>query len=152
MEDRFKIYIDRLKKGHTEDIQESFDPSFLEVAEKDLKFIKPVKVDGHVYIAENDLVINISIDTEATLPCSVCNQETQVPISIKELIHLEPLDEIKGQIYDLRSIIREAVLLEVPFVVECSNGKCPERANIQKFLADPTKREKDEGYKPFKDL
>ncbi len=152
MEDKFKIFIDRLKKGQTEDIKESFDPSILDVSEMGLKFLKPVLIEGHAYIAENDLVINISIDTEATLPCSICNNPTQVPIHLDELIHLEPLNQIKGQIFDLRPIIREAILLEVPFVVECSDGKCPERANIQKFLADPKKREKDEGYKPFKDL
>lgn len=152
MEETHKIYIDRLKKGAVEHIKLELDPSFMMVQEKELKFETPIYIEGEAYLAENDLVIKISISTIAKIICSICNKLSPYPIEIKDLTHIVSLDEIKGHIFDLPPFIREAILLEVPFVVECSNGKCPERSQIQKFLADPKKKQTDEGYRPFKDL
>lgn len=152
MEETHKIYIDRLRKGLSEQIELDLEPSFMKVQEKELKFDKPIHIEGEAYLAENDLIIKISITTEAKMMCSICNKLSPYTIDIKDLTHVVPIDEIKGHIFELPPFIREAILLEVPFVVECSNGKCPERSQIQKFLADPKKKQTDEGYRPFKDL
>lgn len=152
MEETHKIYIDRLRKGASEQIDLSLNPSFMKVQEKDLVFDKPIHLEGEAYLAEDELIIKISINTEAQLICSICNKLSPYTIDIKDLTHVIPIDEIKGHIFELPPFIREAILLEVPFVVECSNGKCPERSQIQKFLADPEKKLTDEGFRPFKDL
>lgn len=152
MEETHKIYIDRLRKGASERIHLDLDPSFMNVQEKELVFDKPIHLDGEAYLAENELIIKISIRTEAQMTCSICNKLSPYAIEIKDLTHVVPIDEIKGHIFELPPFLREAILLEVPFVVECSNGKCPERSQIQKFLADPKKKQADEGYRPFKDL
>lgn len=152
MEETHKIYIDRLRKGLSEQIELDLEPSFMKVQEKELIFDKPIHIEGEAYLAENDLIIKISITTVAKMTCSICNKLSPYTIDIKDLTHVVPIDEIKGHIFELPPFIREAILLEVPFVVECSNGKCPERSQIQKFLADPKKKQTDEGYRPFKDL
>lgn len=153
MDETHKIYIDRLRRGASETIDLEFEPSFMNVQDKELVFDKPIHLEGEAYLAENDLIIKISIHTEAQMTCSICNKLSPYTVDIKDLTHVIPIDEIKGHIFELPPFIREAILLEVPFVVECSNGKCPERSQIQKFLADPKKKkETDEGYRPFKDL
>lgn len=152
MDELSKIYIDRLRKGASETIDLSLEPGFMSVNEKDLVFDEPIKLNGEAYLAEDDLVIKISIHTTAKITCSICNKLSPYPVAIEDLTHIVPVEEIKGHIFNLPPFIREAILLEVPFVVECSNGKCPERSQIQKFLADPNKKETEEGYRPFKDL
>jgi len=152
MEETHKIYIDRLRKGASEQLDLSLSPSFMNVEEKDLLFDKPIEIKGEAYLAESDLIFKISINTEAKMTCSICNKLSPYQIEIKDLTHVVPIEEIKGHVFELPPFIREAILLEVPFVVECSNGKCPERSQIQKFLADPKKKQTEEGYRPFKDL
>jgi uncharacterized metal-binding protein YceD (DUF177 family) len=148
---QLSILVDRLKKGQSESIDETVSPEFL-VEEKDLKFTSPIVIKGDAYLAEDELVLQLNIETTAQARCSVCNQMKPLDIQVKNLTHLQPLDELKGQKFDFTDVVREAILLEVPFVVECSEGHCPERQNIEKFLADPKKEDNEEGYRPFKDL
>lgn len=151
MSDQFKIYVDRLRNGETESLDIISTPDFLEINEKELKFSDPVEVSGQAYQADGELVINLQISTVARLPCSMCNQEVVHPIEINSMYFTKPLSEIHSHIFDFSEAVREAVLLEVPFIVECNGGDCPSRKDIQKFLAPP-KQTEDDGWQPFKDL
>ena len=154
MNKEFKIYIDRLRDGETEKISLSVDPSFMGVEERELSFGEPVMIEGETYLAENELVLNLSVKAVARLPCSICNQIVAYPIGVEKFYFTQPLAEIPAHIFDFSDLVREAVLLEVPFVVECNGGNCPSRKEIAKFLAPPHKSgdENSDGWQPFKDL
>ncbi len=97
----------------------------------------------------------MDINTVAILPCAICNGPADVAIAIKGFYYAVPLNEIKGAIYDFREILRESVLLEVPILAECHQGKCPQRKSVEKYLKKESttgSKEDDEGYKPFADI
>lgn len=154
-DDRFRIFVEQLRNGHTEKINETFNPDFLEINERDLAFTRPVTVQGQVYLAEEMLVLHFDIQTVATLPCAICNGPADFEIAIKGFYHAIPLEEIKGAIYDFREILRETILLEVPILIECRQGKCPQRESLQKYFKKEGasgNKEDEEGYRPFAGL
>lgn len=154
-DDHFRIFVEQLREGHTEEIDETFPPAFLDVHEKELVFTEPVTVKGEVYLAEDTLVLHLDIEAVAEVPCSVCNKPVEVPISIEGFYHAVPVNEIKGAVYDFSEVLRETILLEVPHLAECREGKCPQRKTIGKYLKkekSPGSDDDGEGYRPFADL
>ncbi len=152
--ENLKIYIDRLGDGQKQKVEETLTPDFLALDEEDLIYDDPVKVRGEVYIANEDLVIQLNIETIAHLPCSICNDAVAIPIGIKNLYLTVPIAEIRGAIFDLSDEIRESILLQTPLFAECNDGQCPERENVKKFLrSDQILPEiNKENHFPFADL
>lgn len=144
-----KIYIDRLKDGRTEKIEEVMTPDFLDVHEAELTFSDPVSFSGDAYLTDDHLIIRLEIKTLAQIPCSICNHSVTVPIEIKDFYTAEPIKEITSACFDCSEILRESILLQVPAFAECDGGKCPERQNIKNFLKQP--EDKPELF-PFKSL
>lgn len=152
-DDRFKIYVEQLRDGHSESITESFSPKFINVDEKDLKFVDPVEVDGEAYLADDELVLHLKVNTQATMPCRICNEPFKHAIQIDDFYHAVPVTEIKGRVFDFRDVLREGILLESPPVAECHNGSCPQRKTVQKYMKIEGKAiDEDQGYRPFADL
>jgi hypothetical protein len=49
--------------------------------------------------------------------------------------------------------LREIVLLEVPLLAECRQGKCPQRKTMEKYLSkNGPGADESEGYRPFADF
>ncbi|MCP5505656.1 MAG: hypothetical protein H7A38_02100 [Chlamydiales bacterium] len=140
-----KIYVDRLIDGQTEVIEETVSPDLLEVKEQDLQFVKPIRMSGKAYLAEDHLIIQLRIETEATMPCLICNTSIQKEIHVSAFYHTEEVANIKGHIYDYTEPMREAILLEVPYSVECM-GNCPTRGELKSYL------DNGESRFPFADL
>lgn len=151
MDDQFKIYVEQLREGQERRIDESLDPSFMEIEEPALVFKNPIIVKGKTYLAEKELVIHWNIDAEAFIPCSICNDMTAIPIHLKNIYHTEPVDEIKGGIFNFKELLRTTILLETPAFVECHDGHCPQRKELEKFIKQASDHEA-EGQKPFADL
>lgn len=154
MNEAFKIYIDQLKDGHSEQIAETFSSKFLDVQEDDLSFVDPVNVKGEAYLADNDLVLHLDINTLATIPCAICNSEVKVPVQLNGFYHTVPEDELKSGIYNFKEMLRENILLSTPLFAECNNGKCPERTELKKFFrdTDSPNNSGEDGYRPFSHL
>ncbi|MBS0605236.1 MAG: hypothetical protein JSS60_09420 [Verrucomicrobia bacterium] len=152
--ENLKIYIDRLKGGHTHKIEETLPPEFMDLDDDELLFEEPIHVSGDAYLADDHLIIHLNITTSALLPCSICNDAVETPIAIKNIYLTEPLAEIKGAIYDCAEQVRETILLQTPLFTECNNGKCPERESIKKFLKPEEKPSApgDIVHFPFADL
>lgn len=155
MEDEFKIYVEQLRTGQIETIDEKFTPDFLEVHEKDLDYKEPVIVKGKAYLADSELVINLDISTKATVPCTICTEPVKVDVNIRQFYHAVPLSEIKSGIYNFKEILREAVILDTPEFAECG-GKCPRRKEVKKYLKRENPQDKtgseNDGYHPFSNL
>jgi uncharacterized metal-binding protein YceD (DUF177 family) len=151
--EKFKIYIDRLKDGHTEEIDITVLPTFIEVKEEALSFPNEVSISGQAYLTDEHLITNLNIETSALLSCSICNNPVQILVTIHNHSLAEPLEEICSPIYDLTNEIREAILLEIPQFVECNKGNCPERVIIKKYLSDPSQtNSSNPSHFPFADL
>jgi uncharacterized metal-binding protein YceD (DUF177 family) len=151
MEDRFKIFVERLRDGHTEQIQEVFLPDFLEIQDEDLLYQDNVYVKGKAYLVEDNLIIHLDIRTSARLPCIICNEPVVVPVEIHGFYHTEPIAGIKGSVFNYTNVLREIIILESPVFAECK-GKCPQREEIEKYLFKEKGENPEEGYHPFSDL
>lgn len=156
MDPAFTLFINPLKKGKTEEIDHQFSPEFLDVREEDLEFNHPVDVKGSAYVAGDDLILNLSIHTKATIPCSMCNDPVDVDVSLKDFYYVELLENIKSGVFEMQDTIREAILVETPSFVECHGGKCPQREQLEKYLTQPEEGEEtglESGdFHPFQDL
>ena len=149
MSEPFCIYIDRLKGDEVQKIDLTLPPDFFEVNEPGIGLNAPVKVSGQAYLTDDDLVLHLTASTVMQMPCAICNKMVPITLAIKDFYHAEPLSNIRTAVFDLRSVLREALLVELPNHAECQ-GKCPERASIEAYLH---KEEKDsEHYFPFSDL
>lgn len=147
------IYVDQLKRGHVEKIQEQIDPGFLDIHEKDLGFVDPIYVKGEAYIAEQELVLHLHVSTFANIACAICNEPVKVPLTLKDFYYTEELKEIKGGTFSILNPLREAILLETPTFAECE-GKCPQRKELEKYFKNPASSNEngDETYRPFEGL
>ncbi len=153
--DLFKLYIDQLRQGKTAHIDEKVSPELVELpVEEDLAFHDPIELKVEAYVADQELVIDMSASTKATIPCLICNEPQEVEVCLEDLYFAEPLSEIKGAVYDFKPLLRDSLLLEVPHFIECSGGNCKSRAELEKYFKKPEaeKEEKPESYRPFADL
>jgi uncharacterized metal-binding protein YceD (DUF177 family) len=149
--EEFKIYIDRLKGGQTAQIEGSFDPSFLEIQEPELRFHTPVKVQGEAYLTDDHLVLHMTASTIAEMPCAICNEMIRTKLAIKDFYHTEGLSEIPSAVFDISAPLREALLIELPRTVECNEGHCPSREVLKPFMR-PEKGPEKTDYFPFSNI
>lgn len=149
---RFNIFVDQLKNGHVEKIEEKFSPDFLDINEKELFFKDPVFVRGKAYIAEANLVLHLEVITSAYMPCSICNEEVKVLIKLPYFYHSEPLENIKSGVFSMVETLRETILIETPSFAECNEGNCVVRKEQEKFYKKSSFSEGDDHYHPFENL
>ena len=156
MDELFKIYVEQLKSGTTEEISATFPCDFIEQKDEELAFDSPVVVTGQAYLADQELILHFDIHTSIEMPCSICNEPVRRPIEITNFYHAEELEKIKTGIFCYNEIVRDALLLEAPHFIECCNGKCPARKEYDRFFHQPAAEEspalEEGGYQPFKDL
>ncbi len=149
MKEKLKIYIERIRDGNTEELAEKLSPAFMEIEEQDVSFKSPIEVMGEAYVTDDFLLIRMSIKTEALLTCALCNEEFSFPIDIEDMVQEEPLEEIRDGVYDLLPLIRENILLAIPFYPQCGIDSCKHRSEIEPYLK---KERPPEETSPFKDL
>lgn len=155
MNERLKIFVDQLRDGHIEKINETVAPDFFDVDAKELSFPEAIQVHGEAYLAEDMLVLHLDMETSLLIPCKICNESTKVKVAVKGMYHAEPLEEIKGSVFDYQELLRETILLEAPTLVECHQGNCPQRKMMKKYLKEESQKKGvtcDEVYRPFADL
>jgi uncharacterized metal-binding protein YceD (DUF177 family) len=154
--EEFRIYLDRLKNGSIEKLGGSFSTEFLELKERDLFFSDSLEITGEIYLTDNTLVLHFAIEAVSLQPCLVCNETCSCKIRVKNHYHTEDVSQIKSGIFDFRQVMRDAILLEVPSVVECRNGNCPEREVLAQYFTKDEDSPKDsagqDAYHPFSDL
>lgn len=141
----FQILTERLKDGEEEELDEVLDPSFLDLAEKDeLKVSSSIKVRGKVYRAQEWIIVDATVWVPVTMRCSMCNEPFSREIVLKRWVHEAEVP--KNGTLDLGDILREDILLEVPFFALCNGDTCHNKAEIQNFIH---KEQTFEGHRPF---
>lgn len=149
----FKIFVDRLKEGSTHLIEETVAPDFMDIHEKELEFLQPIKIEGEAYVADQDLVIKLEAEATAVIPCRICGNPVEAIVKIPPFYHHIPVKEVKGAIFLFNDILREAILLDTPHFAECGEGKCPARTEIARYLKQEDSQKGDEeGFHPFADI
>lgn len=146
MKQSYKIYVDRIRDGETESISEQLQPDFMQVHEKEMRFADPITFSGEAYVTDNWLIVRLKVATKVQLTCSVCNETFTFSIDIPDMVHEEPIENIRDKVFDLLPTVRENILLEVPFYPQCGITKCQNRSSIEPFL------KKEHGHNPFKEL
>ncbi|PCI78593.1 hypothetical protein COB21_00455 [Candidatus Aerophobetes bacterium] len=150
MKDILTIYIDRLSGHKQETLSFTLEPSSLfDVEELGLFAENTISIQYQVYIASDFLIINAQIHTCTSLPCHICNRCLSQKINIPQFYFTQALEEIPHKVFSLKPIFREAILLQLPSMVECE-GNCPERSAIKKYMK--TEKASTASYHPFADL
>jgi uncharacterized metal-binding protein YceD (DUF177 family) len=153
MSDPFKIFVDRLKKGDTQKIEELLDPGFLDINEKDLLFPEKITVKGDAYVTDDHLIVRLKAKTKALMPCAICNEMISNELKVDDFYQAEPLEEIPSAVFDFSELLREALLLGLPKYVECNKGKCPQRAVLSPFFRTQEQEQAEKTtYFPFADI
>lgn len=132
--DQFKIYLDRLKDGHIEKIEEKISPDFIELSEQELTFPDEVSYSGEAYLSNGFFILHLKIFTSIIIPCLICNEKVKTPLVIDDFYHTEKLSELRKSVFDFKNELRSALLIKVPAYFECHGGQCPERELITKYL------------------
>lgn len=155
MKDHIKVYVDRIRDGEEDEISETLAPDFMDIHEEEMRFEDPVAIEGQAYVTDDWLIINLAIQTSVQLVCSVCNEPFSMAIDIQDMVHDEPLENIRDGHFDILPLVRESILLAVPFYPQCGLTTCNRRNEIEPFLKQdkPVVEETEEhGHNPFKDL
>src|SRR3989338_2988581 len=141
MNDSFQVWIDRLKGGQTQKINENFDPTFLGIQEEELRFERPVAVKGEAYLSDEELILHLNASTLALMPCAICNRMIETKVMVENFYHAEPIANIPSGLFDFTEALREALLIELPKYIECGT-KCPERPSIAPYIRSEKRQER----------
>ncbi len=152
MDDKYLIYLDRLRKGEKEDLTGKIPATVFEIEESELICKDPIEVTGEAYISDEHLILHFSASTKVTMPCSICNHMIEQNIEIKNAYQTIELTEIDGATFSSEQLIRDTLLLELPHFVECNNGNCKERPLIEPYLHKPEEEKGDDIHYPFSGL
>lgn len=145
-----RVFVERLRDGHTERMEETVSSSFIGCDAEDLAFRSPVVVKGEAYLSDADLIIHLRVSTEASLPCRICNEGVVVMVVVRDLYIAEPLERVKSGVFNFSDPVREALLLEVPHFAECGGGHCVHRGEVERYLRQPDASDgEEERYHPF---
>lgn len=139
--DAFKLNLDVLKKGKTEELKFSVPCDFLDVHDAYLHFHGNVDVQGEAYIVDTRVVLHLDVVAHAIVPCIVCNGEADVEVCLHNFYHVEDISESRQPIYDFSTILREEILVECPQYSECHNGQCPDRNVVNQYLSQRDERD-----------
>ena len=147
MDENLKVYIRRLKNGVDESWDNELPATFVGLEEPELRVVSPISVNCSCYLADKELLITLKIAVELQMPCSICNKTTVQRLEVSPPLKAVPIADIPTSMYDISEDIREGIILELPRFVECNNGSCQERSQIETWLA-----KKERAHCPMKEL
>jgi len=147
MSDLLSIYIDRLALGKSENIEVILPFDFLQADDEDVRFCAPISVKGEAYVADDHLILRLSLGTQFSTKCAICNGACEVQISLEHFYQTVPLAKIPSAVFNFGDLVRDALLLEIPHSSECGGGSCQEREGLKKYFSNG-----DSNVRPFEDL
>ncbi len=151
MDKPFCLYIDRLREGHTEVLNEQIQAKNFHDDCGEVRFKEDVRVAGKAYVTDDYLIIDCKISTNVEVSCTICNEYFSLPIAI-DCMHEEALEDIKGSVYCYLGMIQEEIFLGIPYFLQCGKTKCQNREEIEKYLHKKTiSQDGEDTYHPFRD-
>ena len=149
------IRIDGSADGEPTLFEEQLDPAFLDLLKGDeLVPSSEVQVRGTAYRTGEWVVVEGEVETTMSMPCAMCNEQTVFSVGPLSWKADSPVTDVKNGMLDLTETLREAVLLEVPYVVKCGGKVCRNEQTVRQYLVSDEHRidESDEGNQPFRSL
>lgn len=134
------------------------DAAFLDLSEKDeAKASGPVSLEGICSLVDEYVVLQLSIKAQFLLPCAMCNEPFTYEVFIENLCHQEHVGDKRHPTWDFSEVIREAILLELPFFPQCGQAenqkKCLRFDEVKKYLvSQKSDAQQDEVHTPFKEF
>ncbi|GHI01267.1 YceD family protein [Neobacillus kokaensis] len=135
-----KWTISQLQKYRNKEF--SFDESIqlddLKQDDPTIREVSPMHVTGRGDIDSTKATFHFKVNGYLILPCSRTLVDVKFPINVEttETFLLQNADyqseeevhQVKGEVIDLKPIIREILLLEIPMQVFCEDGQSEEAA------------------------
>ncbi|APC48733.1 YceD family protein [Virgibacillus halodenitrificans] len=153
-----KFAIAQIRKNAYNDpfqFDEKVDVSELETMNNDIRHIDPVRVHGKCYLHGEQIFFTLHIEGEMTLPCARTLVDVPYPFDIKadevfttssyytEEEEEDEIHPVKGEVLDLTPLIKENILLEVPFRVfsdgENNQQGAPKKGQDWEFVSEEKK-------------
>lgn len=131
--DDLKLYIDRLRANEYKEYSFVAAPSVMGEADKEASFNDPISVNVSATLANDHMVFDTSIETNATIYCKICNEPISHKLLLEEKHTALPIKKIKNGVFLLEDHVRELIFLNLPRFSECG-GKCPEREALKEYL------------------
>jgi uncharacterized metal-binding protein YceD (DUF177 family) len=152
--ERFCLRIDGCVGEERTHFEEILPPSFVDLPEGDECVVcSPITVCGSVYRTEDFLFFEAKVDTAIQMPCSTCTELFTYPIHIDSWKIQEQASLIKEGFWDLTEQLREAIVVEFPFIAKCGNEVCKNFDTIKPYLK--TAEMEDDAlrtHRPFQSL
>lgn len=150
MNEQLKIFTEQLRDGRKEKIDVVLSPDFLDLSEEEIQTPSEVRVQGEAYCLDDLLMLSLDVATEIEMSCSICNTDTRILLQNKNILLSMPLSELPSTIFDYTDLLREEIIMLIPQFVECTQGSCPQRKELQPYLKT---NNKDHSHNfPFADL
>lgn len=115
-------------------LDETIDMTEIIETDRTIRHVSPIRVTGDVYIGTNRFTFHLNIEGHLILPCSRTLVDVHFPINISttETFVNIPIDErseyddedvnyVEGNTIDLRPLIRELIIVEIPMQVYGEN-------------------------------
>ncbi|WP_461204457.1 YceD family protein [Clostridium sp. DL1XJH146] len=130
---------------------------------EEIKFAKPVFIEGEFILNENLITFEGVITTTLILSCSRCLEKFEYPIQVsiaenfsREDVSDEEIIELEGNYVDFTQIIEKNIILELPIKKLCKencNGLCPIcGSNLNKCKCNCERNEIDTRFEKLKDF
>lgn len=134
--DATQIYLDRLKDGKEYTHEGEILPGNCGIVDEkgEYTFSFPLLFKTRAYITDDVLILEISLETKATLFCKICTEPVEMALFVEKSCKTVPVSACRDRKYDYQADIREEVLLAIPHFIECSGGECPSRPTFKTFL------------------
>ena len=138
------------------EFEERLPPEFLDLPQGDeLSAASDILVSGRAYRASEWIMIQADVTVSMCLPCSMCNDMCTFSIELTSWEQSLPASSMKDGMIDLSEVLREAILLEVPFFVRCCGDTCRNDDEFRKYCMSENKISADdveERNQPFLSL
>jgi uncharacterized protein len=99
----------------------------MELDGEDAAFERPVRYRLHAQLQGRSLLVTGRLATPATLRCSRCLCEIELPVTVKQFVFMQ---DLHGEDFvDLTEQVREDIILELPQRALCREdcrGLCPQ--------------------------
>lgn len=138
---RMKWTISQLQKYRDKDfpIDETYNAEEIMQIDKTIRYVSPIKVTGHADTDSARVTFHLKIEGYMILPCSRTLVDVNYPVDVEttETFLLRNIDyetdqeevhQVHGEVIDLRPVVNEILLLEVPLQVFCEDQEGEEGA------------------------
>lgn len=128
------LFLDDLRREDECPLSLEVDPAILELSEKDeAKPVHPIVLKGTASLLGEFISLRLKVQCTFILPCALCNEPFEYELQAT-IDHQEPVSDIRHRQWNFTEVVREAILVELPFFPQCGGSDCKNRQQIQKYL------------------